>query len=538
MRRFSAVLVAVLAATLLAGLAPPATAAAVTYVQPVDGQVVDGFRPPKTQYGSGNRGLTYATADRSEVRASAPGRVTFAGQVGGALHVVVQHADGVRTTYAFLRAISTRVGANVVQGARVGTSATSFHFGARIGDAYVDPAILLASGPARVHLVPDGEFSEEGASDDRFSLTRVVLDALSVPAGAVTWLRDASGEVVDFGAAATRASLERLVTVLDDIVNLGEMAGSFATMAAALADILEAFLGDCTDAALPPPRVTQRRIAVFVAGLGSSWQGKNGPSAKNNLSRRFRAVEELGYAEADVYDFSYRGGRTPKPYQAADTVHGLDRAAGDLRDFLDQLGRDNPGVAVDLIAHSQGGLVAREALSHRYDSPTRVLPPVAHYVSVATPHHGTDAATTFAWLRWTAAGRRVREIAGEVHEQFDLTAPGVAQLSETSKFVRRINDEELRGGVSYTSIASATDIIVPGVRARLRGAGNVLVDAGPLHEAHSGITTNDSARHELALALNDQPPTCQSVADTARRAATSAAVATAEDAPGFVRRGY
>ena len=63
-----------------------------------------------TPYGAGNRGLEYSTTPGGPAHASAPGRVTFAGQVGGQLHVVVQHADGVRTSYSFLRTIAVRAG--------------------------------------------------------------------------------------------------------------------------------------------------------------------------------------------------------------------------------------------------------------------------------------------------------------------------------------------------------------------------------------------------------------------------------------------
>ncbi|MBV8386955.1 MAG: M23 family metallopeptidase, partial [Acidimicrobiia bacterium] len=42
--------------------------------------------------------MDYATAPGTEVRAAADGEVVFAGQVGGTLHVVVLHGDGIRTS--------------------------------------------------------------------------------------------------------------------------------------------------------------------------------------------------------------------------------------------------------------------------------------------------------------------------------------------------------------------------------------------------------------------------------------------------------
>ncbi len=518
MRRTFAVLVALLVATVIAGLAPPASAAVVTYAPPVAGTVTDPFRPPTTAYGSGNRGLTYKTAVGSPVRASAPGRVTFAGQVGGALHVVVQHADGVRTSYSFLRSVTPRVGAVVKQGDIIGTTASTFHFGARIGDAYIDPAILLQSGPARVHLVPDGEFSEKGADDDGFSLLSAVRDLVEVSGDAFAWARDAAGQ-------ASIEGVEHLITALDAVVNLGQMAGPFAGLAATFADTLQAWIEDCTASDVPTPQVTQRRIAVFVPGIGSKSDGQ---SDTGNLSYRFRAWEL--YAVKDTYDFSYKGGRHPEAYEADDTTGDLHDRAADLRDLLDQISRDHPGVPVDLIAHSQGGLVAREALAHDYDGPTHQLPPVAHVVTVGTPHHGADAATIGEWLRWSVKGNGLL-IGGSLVGPFDLNGESVKQLSETSDFIREINDRPLREGVAYTSIGGMDDVVVPGVRTRLAGASNVLVDVGSTNPlaTHSGLTTDDHARREVALALTDHPPTCQNAFVTLGRGFVSTGVAETED---------
>ena len=128
----------------------------VFYKPPSDGIVVDPFRPPAHTGAPGNRGLEYATRPGSAVRAAAAGVVTFAGQVGAGRHVTVAHADGVRTSYSFLRSVAVRSTQTVDAGQVLGTTGTSFHFGARIGAAYVDPAVLLGiAGPARLVPVTD-----------------------------------------------------------------------------------------------------------------------------------------------------------------------------------------------------------------------------------------------------------------------------------------------------------------------------------------------------------------------------------------------
>ena len=139
--------------------APPAPGV-VVYRAPVDAPVIDTFRPPAHVGGQGNRGLEYATRPGSAVRAAAPGRVTFAGRVGAGLHVTVAHPDGVRTSYSFLRGVAVRAGQSVGAGDVLGTTGTSFHFGARIAGAYVDPAVLLGiGGPARLVPVADRRVS-------------------------------------------------------------------------------------------------------------------------------------------------------------------------------------------------------------------------------------------------------------------------------------------------------------------------------------------------------------------------------------------
>jgi murein DD-endopeptidase MepM/ murein hydrolase activator NlpD len=150
----------------------PAHADPGDYVPPVDGPVVDPFRPPTEPWGPGNRGIDYAPAPGTPVRAAAAGVVTFAGQVGGALHVVIGHADGIRTSYSFLATIAVAAGDTVEQGQVVGTAGSDLHFGARVGDRYLDPATLFGStGPPEVHLVPDDLAPDD--ADDRAALATI-----------------------------------------------------------------------------------------------------------------------------------------------------------------------------------------------------------------------------------------------------------------------------------------------------------------------------------------------------------------------------
>lgn len=124
--------------------------AAFAWIRPVETAVVDGWRPPENVFGAGNRGVDFAPVEGTLVKAAGDGRVTFAGQVGGKLYVVVTHDGGVRTTYGDLATIDVAVGRPVAAGDSVGKSSTHLHFGVRVDGSYVDPNTLFG----RARLIP------------------------------------------------------------------------------------------------------------------------------------------------------------------------------------------------------------------------------------------------------------------------------------------------------------------------------------------------------------------------------------------------
>ena len=128
---------------------PPAGAALPRFSPPVDAIVVDGYRPPSTPYGPGNRGWDYDTEPAAEVRAAGAGVVSFAGPVGGTFAVTVAHGGGLRTSYSYLADVAVRAGQHVDGGTVVGTTVDNLHFGVRLGDRYVDPAVLFQPGALR-----------------------------------------------------------------------------------------------------------------------------------------------------------------------------------------------------------------------------------------------------------------------------------------------------------------------------------------------------------------------------------------------------
>jgi Peptidase family M23/Putative serine esterase (DUF676) len=547
LRFVALVLGVVVLSTITVARAAPAAAGA-GYQPPVAAPVSDPFRPPADDYSAGNRGIEYATTPGTEVRAAADGDVVFAGEVGGTLHVVILHGDGIRTSYSYLAALRVQRGDAVRQGQVIGiTGDRRLHFGARAGAAYVDPALLFGAGPPQVHLVPDSERRAGTAEHERNGLLGFlgdVADAASGAAGAgagataraVSWAAGgaadagqwALGRAADAGLAALR---RQTIGSLSDLRQLAERCVQFSPVATVYrtASAARAFFdrGECTPAGVAPPPV-HGHIAVLVGGLGSSGSMKDG--VEHGGAAIFRLdTAALGYQPADVLHFSYRGGTTAEhPYGKADTEVDIRRSGARLRALLERIQYEHPGVTVDVLAHSQGGLVTRAALADGYDRFDPRMPRLGAVVTMGSPHHGTDGATTVAMLRRDP----IADVAlAGVHHAMpafdDPRATSISQMSEGSSFIGKLNDTPLPNGVYVTSIAAREDWLVPAAHTHLAGAHNVVVDV-PSTSAHDALPGSAAAFREAALALNRMPPTCHSVLTAVADAVVSEGIRHAE----------
>jgi len=129
--------------------------------------VVTPFDDP-LPYGAGHRGVDLAATPGQTVIAALPGRVTVAGFVAGRPLVVIAHENDLRTTYLPVQA-SVSVGDQVKGGEAIGVVAATglpgasgpsssgkqhclaapcLHWGARRGEAYIDPQSLVNSAPS------------------------------------------------------------------------------------------------------------------------------------------------------------------------------------------------------------------------------------------------------------------------------------------------------------------------------------------------------------------------------------------------------
>lgn len=126
---------------------------AVVALLPAPGGVQRSFEPPLGPYAAGHRGVDLAAAAGDEVRAALPGVVRFAGRVGGAGWVTVDHGGGLETTYGRLDPVSVRAGRRVGAGqvlGRLAPGAVHVDWGARLDGRYIDPLGLL--GPWEPYL--------------------------------------------------------------------------------------------------------------------------------------------------------------------------------------------------------------------------------------------------------------------------------------------------------------------------------------------------------------------------------------------------
>lgn len=132
------------------------------YAWPVPGPVLRGFEGPVSPFGAGHRGIDIGAPPGTPVRAAASGIVAFAGRVAGQRYVSIDHPDGIRTTYSWVSGAAVEAGNRVTRGQVIGRSGEGhadaasphLHFGARIGEMYLDPLLLLGVPAGMVHLAP------------------------------------------------------------------------------------------------------------------------------------------------------------------------------------------------------------------------------------------------------------------------------------------------------------------------------------------------------------------------------------------------
>lgn len=549
----------------------------VTYVHPVDAEVVDPFRPPATRFGPGNRGLTYATEPGAPVRAAAPGVVVFAGQVGGSLHVTIAHADGRLTSYSGVAAIGVRLHQTVERGDPIARSRGELHVGVREDGEYVDPASIFGHAVVGARLVPESPIGPPGAlgAVDVVELARVARRLGGGPSlldrvgGFVGRVGGAAGGVVERGFGLLSAGRDLLasgwhlvsthgpalvgaawrvapyvlarrhpiLTGVMFLVVLPLVEGEVPPILMFGADLLMSWprivervavwwvnRQHCTPGDAEPPAATGRRVAVLVGGLDSTSEH----AAIGRLD-----TEALGYSADHVVGFSYAGGRTPgrfgeaatpladeladipvSEYDRGHSSAGLPERGALLADLLTEIAERAPDAHIDLYGHSQGGLVARHALAV-LQSREGGREVIERLGLVATIASPHDGAD-LASVATTLAGPLDRSAALRTLGRLlgVTTHPRGTNLPDLARYSDHIE------GLQAADLPEGPTYLSLAARgdlfvtdARSRLTGRHVTLPGISPDIHSEVVHQPATTRELSLALGGLPPTCEGIWD-------------------------
>lgn len=432
--------------------AAPGAQAAPWLIPPVDGPIARRFEPPGFEWGPGHRGIDYTIAPGTAVRAVADGIVTFAGPVAGIDAVTVEHAGGIASTYTQLASIEVAAGERVTQGTWIGRSA----------EAHDDtPGLHLG-------IKLDGEYADPerfmGPLDETSAIRLAPLvwePPATLPAGFRTPLLSANSAP------------------------------------------------ECEPVAPLSDTAPNDNVAVLVAGIGSKTRGGVSAALYEGGGRL------LGYRPTDTYLFSYRGTADPslhEPYARADTFGDIRSAAVRLQRLLERIAQRHPGRRVDLIAHSQGGIVARAYLQLRAKAWDPRVAPVDHLVTFSSPHGGAPLAAAGEVLDESLAGRALMTAGSWWSKRGgplpDPYAPSIRQLAPGSPLLQRLDSEAVLFGTRVLSLGIANDAVVPADKAGWRRYATRVVGPEGLN-GHDRVVTSDVARSIAKAFLRDGPATCQ-----------------------------
>ncbi len=494
----------------LVGIAAPAAAEEVEWVAPVDAPVSDPFRPPESTYGAGNRGLEYDLEETTDVRSVDGGRVAFAGRVGNALFITIDHGDGLKSTLGYLTSIAVVRGQFVSVGDVVATAGSGFHLTARLDGVYIDPALLIAGVHIGVALIagvqgPAGAGEpERGVGNARIGRGRF----------------DSALAVLDSTDALMPSSL---------LTSVAEAVARWHNQECSTVESGVAITPEGRTVTLHPP-VHNDRVLIQVGGLGSHSEGASIGSLD---------PIELGYRPTDVKGFSYAGGciaqpfgmdepglvlpsHVPSPYKPEDTYQDINLSADRLADVVEQVAQARPGATIDVAAHSLGGVVTRRALELLAERGRVDLLGVV--MTIGSPHRGADLAT-------------IASAANGGLEGVDQISPHIRQLRDAESVIglSEVGSNAIGPaapppeGPTVVAIAGSTDLIVPAEAAIWDGATNVLVNLANPVSAHSDLPGAARVHDAFALALGGVAPPCVGLAHAIGGVAASTAFKAAED---------
>jgi pimeloyl-ACP methyl ester carboxylesterase len=341
------------------------------------------------------------------------------------------------------------------------------------------------------------------------------------------WLSRIAGRFWRRGGRSLRLFSRRLTLIKDVAVFVGGMAKG------AIDQIRCSKAGGARPPDLPtreelakgvkPPPPPSDNVVVAIAGLGSSSTvGKNG-AIDSTASMYTMDVRTLGFHEDQIFHFSYKGieqnsGNGPyrlhAPYSKEDTYKSIAESARQLGDQLQVIHAMYRNKKIDLVAHSQGGLVAQYYLTMLYRPERFDRARIDHFISIGTPHDGADAAQLGPMLSNTPQGRLILKGWDELADLIGLprpSSPAALQLAEDSQFIADLRKRWDPKKVSTTTIAATFDFVVTSPHTRLRGAAHYTADlagVGPAVLSHGNVVSAESTKGIIYNTLGGRPLEC------------------------------
>lgn len=238
------------------------------------------------------------------------------------------------------------------------------------------------------------------------------------------------------------------------------------------ATVLGVKIGARTWARVPPHAWTGKPIAherplVIVGGYGSH-------SGFYDLIKR--SYEAAGIRRVQVMP--------PIDYAFGDIRISAERLASVVRLL---------GGEVDLIGHSEGGLVARW-----YVKKLGGADAIRHVVTLGTPNRGLPTrAEDYPWIAKSPTARRLHKVAEDVAQRMVVPVTSVAllQMFRGSEFMLELGDVVPDGDTRYLAIRSKWDGVVPFSIADLPpgdNVANVALRAGPRFGNHAAIASTSA----------------------------------------------
>lgn len=505
--------VTALAAPLLAPASVPADDP--LWSPPVAGPVVRPFVQGVGAYDvGGHAGVDYRADPGTTVRPAGRGVVAFVGPVAGVTFVVIEHGGGVRTSYGPLASTAMRRLEAVERADTLGTTggaplrghvAGQLHFGLRIDGVPVDPTLLFDPRDLTqmVRLVPAEDPTPLVGTPEAERQAAIEWVIPPGPPAGLPFGTDGGGSALGGLVRQLRGGVQLVLTRggAPALVMLREGAAVAWSAGQGVQDWL-ALRGECSALPLPAAGFPGTGNHLFAVSGLNSFTRDDGTT--NDL-----AVDALGYSSGDVSWFSYAadgGAFTP-----LDTQVGPEAAAGRLASQLRAFVEEHPGRRVDLIGHSQGGVVIEAFLKLHYAGHEGEFPPLGEVVTLASPHDGAPLAALAVELGDNPAVEVVADLVGAP----PLDTASVQQLAEGSAFLADLAGRPLPSGVDVTTIGAVGDLLVTADQTDVAGADHMVVDPDGLWE-HGSIVSDATALGTVRLVLADQPAPCLTLGEAIR----------------------